>query len=363
MKAITVTESGKPKEQVPGQIAVSTIPEPALRPTYIKIAPRAVALNPTDWKHIDFISDPGAVVGCDIAGVVLEVGSGVRTAVAAGDRVAGFAHGGNLSDHATGGFGEAALIKDGLWVRVPDGMGWEDAATLPVGVGTVGQALYQSLGLPKPGAGKGAASSSAAAEKTTVLIYGGSTATGTLAVQFAALSGLRVVTTASARNHAMLEGLGAAKVFDYGDEDCGAKIREYTGGKLRYVFDCIALPESFEICAAALGESAEAAGGELHYSALLPPKGFPREDVKTRSTMLYTATNETYTKMGRTVTPDPKDNEEITAWYREAEKLIADGKIKPHAKEVGKGWEGVIEGLDRMRKGEYSARKLVYTVA
>lgn len=52
----------------------------------------------------------------------------------------------------------------------------EDAATLGVGVVTCGQALYQSLGLPLPG------------DKPYggyILIYGGSTATGTLAIQYA----------------------------------------------------------------------------------------------------------------------------------------------------------------------------------
>lgn len=355
MKAVVVTQAGDPKAGTPGQIAISDISEPALRPTYIKIAPAAVALNPTDWKHIDYISDAGCIVGCDIAGTVLEVGDAVKTPVKVGDRVAGFAHGGNLSDHETGGFGEKVLIKDGMFLHVPAGMSFEDAATLPVGVGTVGQGLYQSLGLPKPSAGN--------KEKIPLLIYGGSTATGTLAVQFAKLSGLQVITTASARNHAMLESLGAEKVFDYSDPECGSKIRDYTGGKLRYAFDCIALPDSFKIVAEALAESEEKAGGEIHYSALLPPKGFPREDVKTRSMMLYTASNETYTKMGRTVTPDPKDNEETRTWLAEAEKLIAAGKVKPHPKEVGKGYEGAMEGLAKMRKGEYAAKKLVYTVA
>lgn len=54
----------------------------------------------------------------------------------------------------------------------------EDAATLGVGVITCGQALYQSLGLPLPGQGKYGG---------YLLIYGGSTATGTLAIQYAVL--------------------------------------------------------------------------------------------------------------------------------------------------------------------------------
>ena len=58
-------------------------------------------------------------------------------------------------------------------------MSFEEAATLGVGVTTVGQALYQSLGLPYP--------TEPTKEKVHLLIYGGSTATGTLAIQYAKL--------------------------------------------------------------------------------------------------------------------------------------------------------------------------------
>ncbi len=55
----------------------------------------------------------------------------------------------------------------------------EDAATLGVGVTTCGQALYQSLGLPLPG--------SCEYHGDSLLVYGGSTGTGILAIQYAKL--------------------------------------------------------------------------------------------------------------------------------------------------------------------------------
>lgn len=57
-------------------------------------------------------------------------------------------------------------------------MSFEDAASLNTGVITCGQALYQSLGLPLPGSGKYGG---------YLLVYGGSTATGTLAIQYGVL--------------------------------------------------------------------------------------------------------------------------------------------------------------------------------
>jgi NADPH:quinone reductase-like Zn-dependent oxidoreductase len=110
--------------------------------------------------------------------VIEEIGSGVTKDWKKGDRIAGFAHGVSSNNPEHGAFGEYCLAKGDLWMKIPEYMSFEEAATLGVGVATVGQGLYQSLGLPFPGTGKAGYS---------VLIYGGSTATGTLGIQYAAL--------------------------------------------------------------------------------------------------------------------------------------------------------------------------------
>lgn len=71
----------------------SDIPLPTVQDNYIIVKTKAVALNPTDWKSIENNPSKGAIVGCDYAGVVEEVGNGVKD-VEVGDRVAGFARGG-----------------------------------------------------------------------------------------------------------------------------------------------------------------------------------------------------------------------------------------------------------------------------
>lgn len=72
------------------------------------------------------------------------------------------------------------MVKDGHLAKIPDGFSFEDVATLGVGVTTVGQALYMTMKLPLP--------TEPTKTPFPILVYGGSTATGTLAIQYAKLS-------------------------------------------------------------------------------------------------------------------------------------------------------------------------------
>jgi NADPH:quinone reductase-like Zn-dependent oxidoreductase len=77
--------------------SLAEIPIPTLRPTYILVRTIAVALNPTDWQTVDEVPKAGtpySLLGCDVAGVVVEVGSKVTKDFKVGDRIAGLAHGG-----------------------------------------------------------------------------------------------------------------------------------------------------------------------------------------------------------------------------------------------------------------------------
>lgn len=71
------------------------------------------------------------------------------------------------------------MVKDGHLAKIPEGVSYEEAASMGARVTTIGQALYHELKLPWP------------TEPTTkpipILINGGSTASGTLAIQYAAL--------------------------------------------------------------------------------------------------------------------------------------------------------------------------------
>lgn len=81
-----VIMTGLGKAQVQHDI---TIPSPDHGQVLVKT--HALALNPPDWMALDFFGRPGAGMGFDFAGEVVEVGEGVHSRVI-GDRVAGFVH-------------------------------------------------------------------------------------------------------------------------------------------------------------------------------------------------------------------------------------------------------------------------------
>ena len=130
----------------------SDVPIPKIRPTYLLAKVEAVALNPTDWKHIaGKRAAPNGISGCDFSGTVVEVGPEVTKSFKPGDRVAGTAHGANYSQPEDGVFAEYAMVKGDLLVKLPDSLSFEAAATFPLGVSTVGQGLFQKalkLNLP-----------------------------------------------------------------------------------------------------------------------------------------------------------------------------------------------------------------------
>lgn len=176
MKAVVYKE---PKEAV----LVSDRPIPKLRDGYLLIKNEAIALNPTDWKHVALgIAKEGCLLGVDFAGVVEEVGPNVTKQFQKGDRVAGFTNGGNSYNQEDGSMAEYIVAKEFTTAKIPDTLSFEEAATLGCGVTTVGQGLFEKdygleLALP----------TEPIKEPEFVLIYGGSTATGTLGIQFAKL--------------------------------------------------------------------------------------------------------------------------------------------------------------------------------
>ncbi|KAK9489712.1 chaperonin 10-like protein [Lipomyces doorenjongii] len=327
---------------------VTDRPLPTLRDDYILVETVAVALNPTDWKSIDFRACTGALVGCDYAGIVKEVGKAVTKPFKKGDRICGFVHGSNGMQHEDGTFAEYIVVKGDLQILIPDWLSFEEAATLGLGLATVGQGLYQALKLPLP--------SAPSKEKIPILIYGGSSASGVLGIQFAKLSGFAPITTCSAHNISMLKSLGADAVFDYKDPKSVANIREYTNNNLIYAWDTISSESSAKFCADALSST----GGK--YAALLDIKA-PRDDIDSCWTIAYTVFGEPFLWPPASIPAVTEDYEFGKKWTDIVSKLLLDGKIKAHKQRVCKeGLKGVLEGLQLMRENKVSGEKLVYRV-
>ena len=179
MKALQYAEYGEPSV-----LRVVDVNEPHAGPEQIRVAVKAVGINPVDWKLRKGVYKAGlpAITGSDIAGVVDEIGDGV-TDVTVGDEVFGVA--------VSGGAAEYAVLEN--YAVKPAGMPFEEAAGLPVPVETAVRAL-QVLGL---------------SSGQTLLINGAAGGVGSAAVQLARVRGATVIGTASAGNHDYLRSLGA----------------------------------------------------------------------------------------------------------------------------------------------------------
>jgi NADPH:quinone reductase-like Zn-dependent oxidoreductase len=149
-------------------------PCPNLPPDQVMVRVEAVGLNPSDTKmRGDFASSFG-ILGADFAGTVVAVGDEVSSVVV-GDRIFGAQNEMYGFTPERGAFCEYAVTRGKMWAKVPDSWSTEAAASLPVGVSTAGLAM-KLLGLPLPGQTN--------AKPAQVLVYGASTATATIAMQF-----------------------------------------------------------------------------------------------------------------------------------------------------------------------------------
>lgn len=168
------------KIQAPGKVALQEncpIPVPQADEVLVKVV--CVALNPVDAKSADLSPTPGATSGCDFSGEVVSIGDKVKQSLSVGDRVSGCVFGNNPDELQNGAFAEYVAVPGDLLFRIPEGMSFQTAATFGVGLSTAGMALYQTLKLPLP--------NTPASSPQFVLVAGGGTATGSLAIQLAKL--------------------------------------------------------------------------------------------------------------------------------------------------------------------------------
>jgi NADPH:quinone reductase-like Zn-dependent oxidoreductase len=211
----------------PDVLRVGEAPEPHAGAGQVRVAVKAVGVNPIDWKRrsgamaqfmpVEFPSVPGE----EVAGVVDEAGERVDDA-GVGDEVFGFAVGGGAAEYA---------VLEHYAVK-PPGLSWAEAAALPVAAETAVRAL-DLLGV---------------AADQTVVINGAAGGVGIAAVQLARARGARVIGTASEANHDFLRTLGAEPTT-YGDGMVD-RVRQLASGGVDRALDTAgrgALPGLIEI--------------------------------------------------------------------------------------------------------------------
>ncbi|EAW09024.1 zinc-binding alcohol dehydrogenase family protein [Aspergillus clavatus NRRL 1] len=378
-----------------GQLSIHhNAPVPALHPDVALVKTAAVAINPIDAKMLDYSPVPGAIHGYDFAGTIVALGSDTPPHLKVGDRVAGFVHGMNPLLPDVGAFAEYVAASADLVLKIPDAMSFEEGASLGLGLFTAGLALFQHLQIPASltGGPNPAPEGGPSGTPDVVLVAGGSTATGTRALQLLKLyayphphflrhhpivygtkhdtnprehenrAGLRPIATCSPAHFDLARRFGAEAVFDYHDPDCAAAIRAYTKNSLAYALDCLALAETTELCYGALGR----AGGR--YVTLEP---FREAIAAQRSHTVTPSWLLALTIFGRKVALDgaygreanPEDRKFGARLTEEVQGLLDEGKLDVHPVRVmGGGWKGVLEGVDLMRRQTVSGYKLVYGV-
>ncbi|OAG36755.1 hypothetical protein AYO21_09028 [Fonsecaea monophora] len=308
----------------------------------------ALSLNPSDTKmRGDFVT-PGAMLGADYAGTVVARGAGV-TAVEIGDRVCGAQYEMNAKRPLRAAFGQFNIPTGPFWLKLPPSVSTEGGATMSAAIGTAGLALDR-LGLPLP--------DTPVTKPAHVLVYGGGTATATIAIQLLKLVNMIPITACSPVHNERLKSYGVEATFDYHESDCASQIKSYTRNNLRYALDCISTVESTTLCFAALGR----AGGK--YVSLDPfdtAVAATRAVVKTDWVLgpsLYGEGCVWPPPYARA--PSAEDFALGERLWAIAQRLLDEGRLRHHPlRTLEGGLEEVLVGMDMVRKGELRGEKCV----
>ncbi|KAI0388677.1 GroES-like protein [Xylariaceae sp. FL0594] len=329
---------------------------PELQPDALLIKVVAVAVNPSDAKLTGPMAAPGAQAGSDCAGVVVAVGAAIdQDRFRVGDRICAPTLPMDPLFPRDGAFAQFVAVLTHLALRVPEHMSFEQAAAVGTSVATAGHALFRSLRIPghpeRP-----------AAKAATVLVWGGSSATGTMAIQLIQRSGCVALAACSPRNFELAKKCGAVEVFDYNDADCAAHIRSYTGNALSFALDCVCSEESMQGCYAAIGR----AGGS--YTTLEPFSQRLHTRKRVRPEFILAVS-----LFGRDISwkepygraKDLELGDFGRDWFRCVQGMLDRGEIHPHplrTQHKRQGFEGILDGVDLLKQRAVSGEKLVYRI-
>lgn len=207
MKATVISEPGGPEV-----LRWQEVPDPAPGPGEVLIDVVASAVNRADLQQREGHYDPppgaSSYPGLECSGRVAALAPDVDAGLSVGEQVCALLAG--------GGYAEQVSVPAGQVLPVPAGVELVTAAGLPEVVCTVWANVFMAAGL-RPG--------------ETLLVHGGASGIGTMAIQLARNVGARVAVTAgsSARLERCRE-LGAEILVNYHEDDFVAAVREATAG-------------------------------------------------------------------------------------------------------------------------------------
>ncbi|MFB8443132.1 zinc-binding dehydrogenase [Streptomyces niveus] len=193
--------------------ATRELPRPTPGPGQLLVRVEATSVNPLDLQtrrgdYRDEVALP-AVIGNDVSGVVVGTGPGADD-FRPGDEVWYLAP----VFTGQGTYAEFHVVDQAVVARKPAGLSHVEAA----GLALVGMTAWEGL-VERAGLRVG----------ERVLVHGGAGGVGSVAVQLAGALGAEVVTTARARDHELVTGLGADHVIDFSAGDYVPQVRALGG--------------------------------------------------------------------------------------------------------------------------------------
>ncbi|KAI0515232.1 putative zinc-binding dehydrogenase family oxidoreductase [Xylaria bambusicola] len=352
---------------------VGDMPRPPLLPGMVIVKVSSVALNPVDYKTGEAMPAMGAVIGMDFAGAIVEIASDSKTSLKCGDHVCGLTHGSNPHVRDNGAFAEYVRADPSFLLKIPSS--WVDndemarAATLGLALVSSAMALWgpECLNLTaspdRPVTARPDTDEWSSA-RLPVLVFGASTASGTIATQMLQLSGLDPIAACSPHNFDLVKSRGATAVFDRNQpaDEITTAIRQHTKGQLRHVLDCIGNAETAAICYSAMSRT----GGR--YTSLNRVSDAVLNRRRAISASFFHAAE----AFGRGINlpgyierpADERKRELVAGKFKMYQTLLDEGKLQLHSTEILEvgGFEGVITGLERLKTGAISGKKLVVRI-
>ena len=255
MKAVVLEEFGT-------RPALRAVERPAPGPGEVLVRVAASGVNPLDLKIIDGAAahaqvTPPHILGLDLAGVVAEMGEGVR-AFQVGDEVYGLAGG---VGSVPGSLAEYAAVAADLLAPKPSRLTMTQAAALPLAAITAWEGLVDRAAVG-PG--------------HRVLVQGGAGGVGHVAVQLALARGAVVFATGTGDSLPVIKGLGAVAA-DHRTSSPADLVAVATGGEgFDVIFDTVggsALDDAFESVRRYTGRVVSILGWGTHSLAPLSFRG------------------------------------------------------------------------------------------